>query len=63
MNIFQKIAWVNKLFKCIEIIKDFSSAPDVKKGIKMIKDGIALISKVVPETQDRYNEIEKVLKK
>ena len=57
MNIFQKIALINKIFKVIEIIKDFSGLSDIKEGKRLINEGVERISKVVPDIKECAEKI------
>ena len=57
MNIFQKIALINKIFKVIDIIKDFSGLSDIKEGKRLINEGIERIAKVVPDIKECAEKI------
>ena len=57
MNIFKKIALINKLFKIIEIVKEFPGHAEIKEGKRLINEGVAQIAKVVPEILELVEKI------
>ena len=62
MNIFKKIALINKLFKIIEIVKDFTGHAEIKEGKHLINEGLEHIARVVPDSKELADDIKKVLK-